>query len=98
MEEDEMKLQILQSANRIVEDSRMYNVHASGPSFEANRLWHVEIETTMAQLMYNDDGATDVHWYQCPMLIRERKLHYSSGEHDENSDAHDKDKSQHLAI
>ncbi len=59
-----MKLQILPSASKKMEASRMYKLsdHRSKPTDFG--LWKLKRAWTI------DNGETDVQWYICPMHIR----------------------------
>jgi hypothetical protein len=64
IDEDAMKLQILQAANKIMEASRMHKLlgRRSKPNdfgmWKLKRAWSI------------DKGDTDVRWYHCSMHIR----------------------------
>ena len=105
IDEDEMKLQILQAANQIMEASRMYKLPGHRSKETDLGMWKQKRPWTV------DKGETDVRWYYCPMRIRfgccvqikviENAHHITllqRGEHDENSHSNEKDKSKHLKV
>ncbi len=103
--EDEMKLQITQAYNKIMEDARMVRLpgHVPGPTDVG--LWKLKTEYTV------DHGRTSVKWMRCPMSYRfncqcQIKLYDGPaytllevrGVHDADSHAPEKEKSKHLTV
>jgi hypothetical protein len=109
IDEYEMKPQILQAANILMEYSRMYKPELLCHWSKASDFGMRKLKRAWTM----DEGAlaNDVHWYKCPMFLRfgccvqikviENASYIAllqRGEHDKTSHAHDKDKSKHLKV
>ncbi len=105
MGEDQMKLEIAQAYNKIMDESRMVRLPGHVPAPTDCGLWKLKRETMI------DYGTTSVKWMTCPMAYRfgcncQIKISdgtsYCSlqvrGEHNADSHAPDKDKSKHLKV